>query len=63
MINSVVRGHHVYKSTWTPKIAEVLAVRVEDKNVHDCFAVAVMSTVKESSYGWIMIKFTLLLKL
>ena len=39
--NSVVRGHHIYKSIWTPYIGEVLPAAVEDGNEEDQYAVAV----------------------
>ena len=39
---SVVRGHHIYKASWTPSIGEELPVQREDGNQHDDHAVAVM---------------------
>ena len=41
-INSVVRGHHVYKDIWTPEIGEELTCRREVGNIHDLHAVAVI---------------------
>jgi len=41
-INTVVRGHHVYKDIWTPVIGEELACRKEFGNIHDLHAVAVI---------------------
>ena len=41
-VNSVVRGHHVYKSVWTPFLGEELVLEAEDGNEHDQHAVAVM---------------------
>ena len=38
-IESTVRGHHVYKASWSPYIGEELPVQCE---VHDDFAVAVL---------------------
>ena len=32
---SVVRGHHVYKAIWTPKLGEILKVFPEPSNDHD----------------------------
>ena len=29
VLEGVVRGHHVYKATWTPTMGEILAVRQE----------------------------------
>ena len=42
---SVVRGHHVYKTVWTPSVGETLTVKAEDGNNHDKHAVAVMKEV------------------
>ena len=39
---SVIRGHHVYKSVWTPFIGETLSLTIEDGNAEDPYAVAVM---------------------
>ena len=39
---SMIRGHHIYKSTWTPFIWEELVVKAEAGNEHDEHAVAVM---------------------
>ena len=41
-INSVVRGHHVYKDIWTPEIGEELTCRREVGNIHDLHAVAIL---------------------
>ena len=35
VLEGVVRGHHVYKATWTPTVAKILAVRQEPGNNHD----------------------------
>lgn len=40
--SSVIRGHHVYKSIWTPVIGETLHVRIEENNEYDRFAVSVL---------------------
>ena len=40
-LESTVRGHHIYKSTWTPHIGQVLQTATESGNEHDRFAVAV----------------------
>ena len=39
---SCVRGHHIYKRTWTPTIGEVLSCERESSNTEDCYAVAVL---------------------
>ncbi len=40
-LESVVRGHHVYKRVWTPVVGEQLPVGVEEDNGNDPRAVAV----------------------
>ena len=40
-IPSTVRGHHIYKNVWMPRIGEELAVIVEENNEYDRHAVAV----------------------
>ena len=39
---SVVRGHHIYKSVWTPFVGEILDTKREAGNNHDRHAVAVV---------------------
>ena len=39
---SVVRGHHIYKSLWTPEVNEILLLWRETGNEHDEYAVAVL---------------------
>ena len=41
ILQSVIRGHHVYKSIWTPVVGEHLDTAQEDGNGHDLYAVAV----------------------
>jgi len=41
-INSVVQGHHVYKTGWMPLIGEQLYLEKESRNPHDDFAVVVI---------------------
>ena len=43
--DSVIRGHHVYKLIWTPRMGEQLPLRCEDNNVRDATAVAVMKGI------------------
>ena len=43
-VESVVRGHHIYKSVWTPVIGETLTLQREDGNLEDEYAVAIMKT-------------------
>ena len=39
---SVIRGHHVFKNIWTPRLGEVLLVKQEAGNTHDRRAVALL---------------------
>ena len=39
---SCVRGHHIYKRTWTPTIGDVLTCERETGNTEDRYAVAVL---------------------
>ncbi len=41
-LDSVVRGHHVYKRIWTPTVGEQLQLRPEEDNESDPRAVAVL---------------------
>ena len=41
-LDSFVRGHHVYHTSWTPHFGEVLPVKRELANEYDRFAVAVL---------------------
>ena len=41
-IDSCVKGHHVYETTWKPTLHEELQCRKDDDNPHDLYAVAVM---------------------
>ena len=45
-MDSVVRGHHVYKEIWTSFIGEELSCKGEVGNIHDMYAVAVMKEVR-----------------
>ena len=42
-LEGVVRGHHVYKATWTPTVGEIsiLTVRQQPGNDHDRHAVCI----------------------
>ncbi len=40
--SSVIRGHHIYKETWTPHIDEELIAGCEEGNVYDRHAVAIL---------------------
>ena len=41
IIDSIIRGFHVYKSLWTPEIGKELSTVRETANTHDRFAVAI----------------------
>ena len=47
-IDSVVRGHHAYKTVWTPVI-EQLHLEKESGNPHDDFAVAIIKDHQPSA--------------
>ena len=38
-MNSVVMGHHIYKSIWTPALAQEFLVEPENNNEHDIYTV------------------------
>ena len=40
--SSVIRGHHVYKTIWTPYLGEELVLATENGNLFDRHAVAVI---------------------
>ena len=42
LLESVIRGHHIFKEVWTPRLGEILAVRKEVGNAHDRHAVALV---------------------
>ena len=48
---SILRGHHVYKSLWTPVMNEELNVQIEDSNTFDEFAVAMVETSLAMFHG------------
>lgn len=41
-LNSAIRGHHIYKSTWAPVIGQILEVKAEDNNSHDRYAISTL---------------------
>ena len=43
--DSVVRGHHIYKTYWMPVVGEELTLETEDDNEHNEHTVAVMKIV------------------
>ena len=49
VLEGVVRGHHVYKATWTPTVGEILAVHQEPGNDHDRHVVCIKVA---DSYRW-----------
>ena len=51
VIESAVRGFHVYKDTWTPVLHEDLRTRQELGNTEDRYAVAVVKEAPLSSDG------------
>ena len=45
-IDAVIRGHHVYKSIWTPFVGEQLVLQRDERNKYDRYAVAVKKEKK-----------------
>lgn len=43
---SVIRGHHVFKEVWSPRLGEILLVDKEAGNHHDRHAVALLKADK-----------------
>ncbi len=41
-LESVVRGHHIFKAVWTPVVGEDLPLQQEPDNSYDSFAVAII---------------------
>ena len=50
-VDSVIRGHHIYKDIWTPNLGEILPCKVEPGNVHDPYAVAVERDQDDTTIG------------
>ena len=42
VVETVVRGCHVYKDVWKPRLGELLQCKMEFGNIHDPYAVAVV---------------------
>ena len=42
VMESVIQGHHVYKTIWEPRVGEQLVLEREDSNSCDRYAVSVM---------------------
>ena len=42
ILESAVRGHHVFKATWTPWTGQMLQVRAEAGNAQDSYTVATL---------------------
>lgn len=40
--DSVIRGHHIYKSIWTPVVGETLSLTLDSGNEHDIYAVGLV---------------------
>ena len=44
ILESIVCGHHIYKTVWTPRLGETLIVQREPGNIHDKYAVSVVKS-------------------
>lgn len=42
LFESIIRGHHFYKTMWTPIVGEALQVCREPSNTHDAHAVSIL---------------------
>ena len=51
LYESVVRGHHVYKSVWSPFVGEVLDLSCEASNPYDDHAVCVTKSTSGGTVG------------
>ena len=47
VMNSCVRGHHIFKNVWAPYVGETLTCTPEFGNVHDMYAVAVVTQPRD----------------
>ena len=59
VISSCVRGYHIYKDVWKPKVGDKLECCREPSNVKDRYAVAVVhvgSDVKDATVGHLLQK-------
>ena len=45
-MDSVIRGHHIYKDIWTSFVGEELQCQREVGNIHDIYAVSVVKTIR-----------------
>ena len=50
-LESAVRGHHVYKTTWSLAIGQVLQVEAEDSNASDDDRYAVATCLRDTVVG------------
>ncbi len=41
-VDSVIRGYHVYKDDWNPEVGDRFEVDIEETNINDRFACAVI---------------------
>ena len=48
VMESIIRGHHVYNTIWEPRVGEQLALEREDSNSCDRYAVSVVVDHKSS---------------
>ena len=41
----IIRGHHVYKTIWTPEIFEILRCEQETGNSEDSYAISIVAAL------------------
>ena len=44
VLSSVIHGHHIYKTVWSPSTGEILEAACEPDNPHDHHAVCLWKT-------------------
>ena len=49
-IKSVIRGYHVYKEHWSPRVGDEFQTELEEFNEHDRYAVAIEKVVGHVPY-------------
>ena len=49
-IHAYVKGHHVYKNIWNPKIGESLDAQIEPNNLVDNYAVSIRNSGKVAGH-------------
>ena len=51
ILESVIRGRHIYKQIWRPLVKEILTLEREEDNNHDKFVVSLLKDATVLGYG------------